>query len=56
MEAYEGIAVVTTLDPAAGIIVLAVAPGCESTVCNIMSELGKDFMVETITPADANMK
>ena len=45
-EAYEGIAVVTTLDSGTGEIVLAVAPGCESMVHTIMADLGRSFRVE----------
>jgi hypothetical protein len=46
-EAYEGLAVVTTLDPAAGIIALRVAPGCEDAARGVMLDLGKRFQVET---------
>ncbi|MFZ1982929.1 MAG: DUF4911 domain-containing protein [Desulfatitalea sp.] len=46
-EAYEGIAVVTTLDAAAGWIVLAIAPGCEPTAQEIMVDMGKHFLVES---------
>jgi hypothetical protein len=49
-EAYEGIAVATTLDAAAGLIVLSVAPGCEKTAGGIMKDMGKDFLVESIPP------
>jgi Domain of unknown function (DUF4911) len=45
-EAYEGVAVVTTLDPASGSIVLAVAPGCEETAQMIMTDLGRQFVIE----------
>lgn len=51
-EAYEGIAVVTTIDAAAGTIVLAVAPGCESMVHTIMADLGRSFRVEPVKPAE----
>ena len=46
LEAYEGVAVATTLDAGAGTIVLAVAPGCEETAQAIMADLGRHFMVE----------
>jgi hypothetical protein len=46
LEAYEGIAVVTTLDNLKGLIVLAIAPGCEQMVENIMADLGQYFMIE----------
>lgn len=45
-EAYEGIAVVSTLDNDKGRIVLAIAPGCESMVENIMADLGCHFLIE----------
>lgn len=37
LEAYEGIAVVTTLDPALGLVRLSIAPGCEDEVGTILS-------------------
>lgn len=49
-EAYEGIAVATTLDAAAGLIVLSVAPGCEEMAGEILMDLGKDFLVESLSP------
>ena len=55
-EAYEGLAVVTTLDSAAGLIVLRVAPGCEDAARAVMSDLGKDFLVEPGTPAAAPLE
>jgi hypothetical protein len=45
-EAYEGLAVVTTLDPAEGIIALRVAPGCEDAARAVMLDLGRDFLIE----------
>lgn len=47
-EAYEGLAVVTTLDATAGIIVLKVAPGCEEMARAVLMDLGKTFLVESI--------
>lgn len=37
LEAYEGIAVATTLDPGLGLIRLSIAPGCEGDVEEILS-------------------
>jgi hypothetical protein len=51
-EAYEGLAVVTTLDPAAGVIALRVAPGCEETAREVMLALSRDFLVEPSEPAE----
>lgn len=47
-EAYEGVAVITTLDSAAGIISLAVAPGCEKIAVEVMNDLGKAAMIQPI--------
>ena len=45
-EAYEGVAVVTTLDSQKGLIVLAIAPGCERVAEDVMSDLGRSFLIE----------
>ena len=50
IEAYEGVAVLTTLDAEAGLIVLAVAPGCESMVRAIMADMGAALMIEAAGP------
>ena len=36
IEAYEGIGVVTTLDPVLGLVKIATAPGCESEIAQII--------------------
>ena len=45
-EAYEGVAAVTTLEASSGRIVVAVAPGCETTAQEVMADMGKRFLVE----------
>jgi hypothetical protein len=50
-EAYEGVAVVTTLDAVKGHIGLAVAPGCEETAGRIMEDLGKQIRIEVMEGA-----
>ncbi len=47
-EAYEGVAVVTTLDPASGLISLATAPGCEGIVDDVMHDLSQSILIERI--------
>ncbi len=47
-EAYEGLAVVTTLDPTAGVVSLSVAPGCENTAKSIMDDLARDILIEPL--------
>jgi pantothenate kinase type III len=45
-EAYEGVATVTTIDATSGGIVVAMAPGCEEMVKEIMDEMAGKFSVE----------
>lgn len=45
-EAYEGVAVVTTLDAGKGLVALAVAPGCEQIAQDVMADLGRHFLLE----------
>jgi len=51
-EGYEGIAGVTTLKPAIGLIVLNIAPGCEPDVENVIRDLQKQIYMETVLPED----
>ena len=45
-EAYDGIAVVRTLDAQKGIVVLHIAPGCETDVEFVLNDLRKHVMIE----------
>ena len=45
-EAYEGLAIIETLNPESGDIVFYIAPGCESDVDMILKELKGDIMLE----------
>lgn len=45
-EAYEGVAVVTTIDAALGHITLGIAPGCEAMVESILTDLKRHFLIE----------
>ena len=49
-EAYDGLAIIETLDPAAGTLVFHIAPGCESDVDKILADLKKDILLEAIQP------
>ena len=48
LEAYDGIAVLETLDSKSGIIVFHIAPGCETDVDAILQDLKNDFILESI--------
>jgi len=45
IEAYDGLAVVTTLDPEAGLIEFQIAPGCEQDLETILQDLKQDIMM-----------
>jgi len=45
-EAYDGIGTITTVDPALGIVLLQISPGCEEEVAIILLDLQKDIMIE----------
>ena len=47
-EAYDGIAVVKTIDAQKGLIVLHIAPGCDGDVEYVLQDLKKDIMIETV--------
>jgi hypothetical protein len=49
IEAYDGIAVLTTIDPAKGIVVINIAPGCEEEVEMIIKDLEKNIMIEAVS-------
>jgi len=48
LEAYDGLAVLTTVDSEKGIVVINIAPGCEADVEMILQDLKKNVMIENI--------
>ena len=48
IEAYDGIAVLSTVDPVQGIVKLSIAPGCEAEVETVLQDLKKDIMIEPV--------
>ena len=46
LEAYEGIATITTIDPCQGVVLLRIAPGCEEEVEAVLRELGKNIVMD----------
>ena len=47
-EAYDGLAVWSTIDPEAGIVMFQIAPGCEADVEMILQDLKKNIMIEQV--------
>ena len=48
-EAYDGIAVVETIDRHASVIKLHIAPGCETDVDDVLIELKKEILIEPVS-------
>ncbi|MBW2645800.1 MAG: DUF4911 domain-containing protein [Deltaproteobacteria bacterium] len=46
LEGYDSMAIVRTLDPEQGIIVIHIAPGCEDDVKMILEDLGNEIMIK----------
>ena len=46
LESYEGIAVMTTIDPEAGLVEFYIPPGREAELETILEDLKKDIMIE----------
>jgi len=42
IESYDGMAVVTTIDPQAALIELQVSPGCEDLIFELVNSLRED--------------
>lgn len=47
-EAYDGIAVVETIDRLTSLIKLHVAPGCEQDTDDLINELKKEILIEPV--------
>jgi len=46
IEAYDGIATLTTIDPGKGLVKLSISPGCETDVEMILKDLQKNIMIQ----------
>jgi hypothetical protein len=46
LEAYDGLAIITTLDPEAGLVEFQIAPGCEQDMALLLQDLKRDIMME----------
>ena len=54
LEAYEGLATLTTLDPLKGLIQLAVPPGCEGSLKALMEALGQELEMQRMGSAESD--
>jgi hypothetical protein len=48
LEAYEGVANMTTLDSQQGMVRMAIAPGCQSEIDSIVSDLKQKILLEPV--------
>lgn len=46
LEAYDGIATMTTIDAHQGIVMLRIAPGCEDDVEAVLQGLKNDMIID----------
>jgi len=46
LEGYDGLATLTTIDPAQGRVVLFVPPGCGKDVDTLLADLAGDLFLE----------
>lgn len=47
-EGYDGIAVIKTIDPKKGVILLYISPGCEDDTEMILKDLKQEMMIERL--------
>ena len=46
IEAYDGTALLRSVDPEAGMVALHISPGCEPVVDMILNDLKQEIMIE----------
>lgn len=49
IESYDGVAVISTIDPAKGLVVLQVPPGREPEADAIIADLERDILIEPVS-------
>jgi hypothetical protein len=52
LEAYEGLATLTTLDPQKGLIQLAVPPGSKGSLEDLLEALGQELELKRVTTSE----
>jgi len=52
LEGYDGVAVLRTIDPQEGLVVLQIGPGCQSIVDMIVEDLGRHIRIEPVGLTD----
>ena len=49
LEAYDGMAVLSTLDSERGVVMLTIPPGCEIETEAVIEDLKKDILIEPVS-------
>jgi hypothetical protein len=52
LEGYDGVAVLRTIDPQKGLVVLQIGPGCQSIVDMIIYDLQRHIRIEPVELRD----
>jgi len=48
LEGYDGLAVVRTIDPPEGLVVLHIGPGCQDVVDMIIQDLEREIRIQRV--------
>jgi hypothetical protein len=56
LEGYDGLAVMSTVDRAAGVIMLDIGPGCEADVDLILQDLRREIRIEPLREPPSDRK
>jgi hypothetical protein len=54
IESYEGVAVVRTIDPRAGLVELMVSPHFQVEMDAVLADLAREFPVQNVSPTVTN--
>jgi hypothetical protein len=54
LESYDGVAMLTTVDPRAGIVILCIAPGCLSEAEMLIGDLKREILIEELEDLETN--
>ena len=56
-EGYDGLAMMSTIDPTRGVIRLSMSPGTETDVSDILQDLkASGILIEAVIPVDSTTK
>ena len=54
LEAYDNVAVLSTVDPRRGLVQIRIAPGCENLVAGILADFSRKFEMTAVDDAAAS--